>query len=82
MGDFRDKELLYGSLVMDAVIMTVAVYFVVIKSCKRFEWTILSCMFLKYALYAFGTTKTYFNLQKEALRGDNVALWIVYCAFW
>ena len=59
VGHFRDEELLYGSLVMDAVIITIAVYFIFIKSCKRFEWTILLCMFVKFSLQAFYATDAY-----------------------
>ena len=54
----------YGSLVMDFLILAFAVYFIINKKWKRFEWTILSCMFVKYTLYAFGTTQTYFDLEK------------------
>ena len=45
------NELFYGSMVMDAVILCIAAYFITISRWRRFEWTIISCMFIKYALY-------------------------------
>ena len=53
---FYEKEVLYGSIVMDVLIFALAMYFIAIKRWKRFEWTIVACMFIKYALYVFQTT--------------------------
>ena len=63
-------EQLYGSLAMGIVILAIAVNFIINKKCKRFEWTVLSCMFIKYAIYASETkTDTYYELEKRAKNG-------------
>ena len=61
---FKVKSILsfearYGSLVMDSVILGLAVYFISIKRWQRFEWTMLLCMFVKYAMYGITTTDVY-----------------------
>ena len=48
--NFNRRTETYGSLVMDAVILCFAIYFIKIKRWQRFEWTIIVCMFLKYTL--------------------------------
>ena len=50
--NFKKGEYWYGSLVMDAVIFGLAIYFIYQKRVQRFEWTIIVCMFSKYTLYA------------------------------
>ena len=68
---------------MGIVILGIAVYFIINKKWKRFEWTVLSCMFIKYAIYASETkTETYYVLEKKAKNGENVVFYIVYCSFW
>ena len=63
-------EQLYGSLTMGVVILGIAVNFIINKKCKRFEWTVLSCMFIKYAIYASETkTDTYYELEERAKKG-------------
>ena len=55
---------------MGIVILAIAVNFIINKKCKRFEWTVLSCMFIKYAIYASETkTDTYYELEKRAKNG-------------
>ena len=49
--DIYDTEEWYVSFVFGTVILGLAIYFIKIKRCQRFEWTIIICMFLKYAFF-------------------------------
>ena len=57
--DITYAEAWYGSFVMGALILGMAVYFIKIKRWQRFEWTIILCMFLKYAMNPISTTNAY-----------------------
>ena len=50
--EFKIQEKWYVSLVMEILILTLATYLITKKRLQRFEWTIVVCMLLKYALFA------------------------------
>ena len=54
-----NTEQWYVALIMCAVSIVFAVYFIIIKRWKRFEWTILLCMFIKYAINAYIATEAF-----------------------
>ena len=50
---------MYVPLAMDVIILVLAVYLISIKRRERFEWTIVVCMFFKYAVYALFSAKIF-----------------------
>ena len=54
-------EELYGSLVLQAAVICLAIYLIRMKRWSRFEWTIIVCMFLKCSLYELSSSETIFE---------------------
>ena len=81
---FESVEQWYGSLLMGAVIICFAVYLIFIKRWNRFEWTIVLCMFMKYALFAFGETDAFKSYDTRILSSkDSFPLFYeVYWSLW
>ena len=71
--EISDAEYLYGSFIMGAVILGMALYLIKIKRWQRFEWTIILCMFLKYAMNPISTTNAY----NEWLETSNIHILVV-----
>ena len=63
---------------MDALILALAIYFIIIGRWQRFEWTIVLCMFLKYALYAFMASEAYM----EYIKYDSVIYAVIASLNW